>query len=308
MDHIRCWQDFARGGIAYLNNEMSEVSIEATVSQDKELKDISTYFDNDGKIWIRAYDDNPDAWNQYSHLKFRQRHACDMIRSEGKGTVVDVGCGSGHALLRMKEMGFQRLIGVDISDKMLDFARKLVEANNLSDAITIHKGDVCNLDWIEPNSVDVVTALGVIEYLRDDEAFLAEMHRILKPGGAAVIQSRNGDWIHARLRRLVGRVPNPKIWCQEHTAAALRTTAERVGLQVDAEKFCHYYALYPFDLMPGIGRLIRPIDFLLSRNLERCSSRRPSRWFSSMYIARFRKPATGTTTSSASWRVACMSL
>ena len=118
--------------------------------------------------------------------------ALTQIRDEPKETAVDLGCGTGHALIKMRQLGFQQLMGVDISSEMLSAAASLVEENQLQD-VQLVNADVQNIALLADDSVDVCTALGVIEYLDEDGPLLAEIERILKPGGVAIIQQRNQD-------------------------------------------------------------------------------------------------------------------
>lgn len=260
---------------------------------DPKLADIAHFFDTHGDLWIDAYGEGGEAWYEYHPLRLRERYAIAMIDSEPRGTAVDLGCGTGHALLVMKRMGFERVLGVDISDRMVDEARKLVRSAGFDGAIDVVQGDVTDLQDIESGSVDACTALGVIEYLQTDEPLLSEIHRILKPGGAAVIQTRNRIALRSRTvalgRRLVPHYRS-KIFFREHRPSDFVRSAEASGFAVERELFTHFYALYPLDVIPGVRTLVRPLDDVLSKWLERFATRPAARGFASMYMAKLRKP------------------
>lgn len=268
---------------------------ELTKTADEDLADIASFFDRHGDLWIDAYADSEESWYEYHPIRMRGQYAAAMFANEPKGTAVDLGCGAGHGLVAMRKLGFDRVIGVDISDRMVDSARRLVQSEGLEDCAQVYQGDVTNLDMIESASVDVCTALGVIEYLRGDETLLSEVHRILRPNGSAVIQVRNRSCIRSRTVELGKRlIPyfRSKIWYREHGLSEFRKIIETSGFRIEREMFCHFYALYPLDIIPGLRNLISPIDNFLSKKLERYSMSPGAARFASMYIPKLRKTGT----------------
>ena len=94
------------------------------------------------------------------------------------GKVLDVGCGTG-ALLDELRARADEVWGLDVSPEALAFCQqrgheRLVQA------------DATRLPFPD-GAFDVVTAIGVIEHLKDDESFIRELARALKPGGALVL-------------------------------------------------------------------------------------------------------------------------
>jgi SAM-dependent methyltransferase len=263
-------------------------------SSSETLAQIESFFDNYGDLWIDAYGDSAEAWYEYHPLRLRERYACAMVGEENRGTALDLGCGTGHALLMLKGMGFERVIGVDISERMVQEAKALIAGAGADQEISVLRADVTNLEMIETGSVDACTALGVIEYLTDDASLLSEVYRILKPGGAAVIQTRNAGCIRSRTvelgKRLVPRYRS-KIVYREHQVSEFRRSAEASGFTIENALFAHFYALYPLDVIPGVRSLARPLDNFLSKKLERFAAHPGARRFASMYIPKLRKPA-----------------
>lgn len=94
------------------------------------------------------------------------------------GRVLDVGCGTGGLMDRLAKRA-ESVVGVDISPEALRYcAVRRHENLLLSDATHIA---------LPSEHFDVITAIGVIEHLDDDRAFLVEMKRLLKPGGVLVM-------------------------------------------------------------------------------------------------------------------------
>lgn len=97
----------------------------------------------------------------------------------GNQSILDVGCGTGHHLRDLAARGF-RAAGVDGSEEMLRVARRL---NPQAD---IRQCDVEALPF-DSNSFQWVLSIEVLRYLPDFHKSVAEMGRVLAPGGTAVV-------------------------------------------------------------------------------------------------------------------------
>ena len=102
--------------------------------------------------------------------------------SEGM-TVLDLGCGSGvDVLLAARAVGpGGKVIGIDMTDEMVNKARSAVEKAGLKN-VEIRKGLVEQPD-VDDESIDVVVSNGVINLCPDKEQVLGELYRVLTPGG-----------------------------------------------------------------------------------------------------------------------------
>lgn len=102
-------------------------------------------------------------------------------------TVLDLGSGAGFdAFLAWRQVGPQgRVIGVDMTDQMLQLARK--NANELgADNVEFRKGQIEDLP-VPSNSVDLVISNCVINLSTDKPAVFREIYRVLKPGGGFAV-------------------------------------------------------------------------------------------------------------------------
>ncbi|MCC7033506.1 MAG: methyltransferase domain-containing protein [Acidobacteria bacterium] len=101
--------------------------------------------------------------------------------------VVDVGCGAGMDLLvaarRVGPLG--RAIGVDMTEAMRQRARTGARAAGLAN-VEVREGDATRLP-IEDHTVDVVISNGVLNLVPDKSRAVAEIARVLKPGGRVQI-------------------------------------------------------------------------------------------------------------------------
>ena len=105
-------------------------------------------------------------------------------------TVVDLGSGAGiDAFLsanRVKESG--KVIGIDMTDEMLEKARKNAKDNDYTN-VEFRKGDIEKRIPVEDNSVDVVISNCVINLTTDKVSTFKEIYRILKQGHGRMVIS-----------------------------------------------------------------------------------------------------------------------
>jgi ubiquinone/menaquinone biosynthesis C-methylase UbiE len=102
--------------------------------------------------------------------------------------ILDVGCGSGRLANALKDMPHLKFIGIDVVQDLLDYAQ---EISDRSDWQFIKTNDF-KLPLAD-NSMDMVTAFSLFTHLLHEEtyAYLAEMRRVLKPGGKIIFSFLN---------------------------------------------------------------------------------------------------------------------
>ncbi len=103
-------------------------------------------------------------------------------------TVLDLGSGAGLDLLVAAEKvgPTGKVIGVDMTDAMLDKARENAKKVDLQNSVEFRKGHIEDLP-IEDESVDVIISNCVINLSPEKERVYAEAYRVLKPGGRLMI-------------------------------------------------------------------------------------------------------------------------
>ena len=100
------------------------------------------------------------------------------------GTVLEIGSGEGYGIMELASKS-ERYIAVDKYNT--EISDDLKKENN----ITFIQTEVPPLNGIEDNSVDFVVTFQVIEHINDDEMFLNEIYRVLKPGGKVILTTPN---------------------------------------------------------------------------------------------------------------------
>lgn len=112
-----------------------------------------------------------------------RRKAVEALKPFAPRTILDVATGTGDfAILAAQTLDPDRIIGIDISDGMMEVGRKKVKAEGLDNVIYFMKDDCTNLSF-DDNNFDAVTVSYGARNFEDLEAGLSEMCRVLKPKG-----------------------------------------------------------------------------------------------------------------------------
>jgi ubiquinone/menaquinone biosynthesis C-methylase UbiE len=112
------------------------------------------------------------------------RPAADYARLEADDELLDVACGGGVFLGRYaRDVG--RVAGIDRSDIQLKIAHRVLSKRLKEGTAELVAGDAAALPW-EDERFSVVTCILGLEFFTDPPAALAEMWRVLRPGGRLV--------------------------------------------------------------------------------------------------------------------------
>jgi SAM-dependent methyltransferase len=106
-----------------------------------------------------------------------------LVPLEPGMTVLDLGSGAGvDAFLAAQQVGPQgRVIGVDMTDGMLEKARANAEAGGYTN-VEFRRGEIESLP-VDSGAIDVILSNCVINLAPDKRRVFREAHRVLKPGG-----------------------------------------------------------------------------------------------------------------------------
>jgi ubiquinone/menaquinone biosynthesis C-methylase UbiE len=128
-----------------------------------------------------------DRERQFS-FRSQKRFAIDMLAGV-HGRLLEIGCGPAVMTPDLLAMGFE-VRGIDVSGEMVHRARQRMAGHPLEKRCRFEVGDVERLRY--PSATfNAVLCMGVLEYLPRYSRALAEISRVLVPGGVAVITLPN---------------------------------------------------------------------------------------------------------------------
>lgn len=149
------------------------------------------------------------------------------LELDAGAAVLDIGCGSGELLHRLAGARPDlSLTGIEPSAGMLGVAA----AKARPDARLI-RADAELLPFAD-SSFDAVTCTSVLHHLPDPAAALAEIHRVLKPGGLLVLTDWCGDYFFYRLLTAWLRCTGRPV-AQVFRASGCRALLEQAGFRVE---------------------------------------------------------------------------
>ena len=156
------------------------------MSDKTQLKDVvRSHFTTDEavQLWEKLYRDSENFFAYcMSARKAAVLERLGRLDPAAGPLLADIGCGSGLVSKDLLAMGYD-VTGMDISEGMLENARKIP-------GLKLQVGDIENLPFAN-GAFDKVICLGVISYVPNEAKALAELHRVLKPGGLLLIAVRN---------------------------------------------------------------------------------------------------------------------
>ena len=106
--------------------------------------------------------------------------AAEITANLKEGTILDLGTGPGYLPIEIaKRSPTIKVIGVDLSRKLIEMARSNASKAGLDERLTFRSGNAGKLDFTD-SSFDMVISTGMLHSLKDPVAVLQEIHRVLK--------------------------------------------------------------------------------------------------------------------------------
>jgi ubiquinone/menaquinone biosynthesis C-methylase UbiE len=139
-------------------------------------------------LYAFRYDSVKNYFREYEHMYLAQP-IMEAIAPHKSPLILDVATGTGRLpLAMMRHNGFQgRVVGIDLSRQMLRYAVK--NLNLYEERVDFIWSPAEKLPFAD-NTFDVVTSLEALEFMTDPKAVLAELVRVLRPGGLLLVSQR----------------------------------------------------------------------------------------------------------------------
>jgi len=169
-------------------------------------------------------------------------------RLQGEGvagkTLLEIGCGIGIDTVSLADLGFREVVGVDLTESAIQVARQRAAIEGRHTL----RFEVANGEQLPfPDaSFDIVYSFGVIHHTPSIAKAIAEIHRVLRPGGRALVMIYHRhslvDLIH-RVLRLPYESPQH---LRDHCPIVNRYSRSEARALFAAFAPVHVYTDYPF--------------------------------------------------------------
>ncbi|SHJ53161.1 class I SAM-dependent methyltransferase [Propionispora hippei] len=137
--------------------------------------------------------ENKDQQNNFIEDLFKT-HYLPHISHKREGGILEIGCNRGYMLSALRKYGFTNVKGIDLSLEDIKMAKDMgfcAESTNVFDYLDGHR------------KYDVIISKDVMEHIPKDkqEEFVKRVYDALQPGGVALVQVPNMDWIFSNHER-----------------------------------------------------------------------------------------------------------
>jgi demethylmenaquinone methyltransferase/2-methoxy-6-polyprenyl-1,4-benzoquinol methylase len=161
---------------------MSKTVIPYSQEQGTKKEQVADMFNNISKTY--------DFLNHFMSLGIDiiwRKKAINELKKDQPKLILDVATGTGDfAFEALSILNPDKIVGVDISQGMLDIAKQKIAKRNLGHKFEVKLGDSEQLPF-EANEFDAVTVAYGVRNFENLEMGLADINRVLRPGGKAVV-------------------------------------------------------------------------------------------------------------------------
>lgn len=115
-----------------------------------------------------------------------RKKAVKLLKAGNPKVILDVATGTGDFAIESLSLNPDRVVGIDISNQMLEVGKNKMKKKGVSNTVEMIYGDCENLPF-ENQTFDAVTVAFGVRNFQNPVKGLAEMNRVMKPGGKTVI-------------------------------------------------------------------------------------------------------------------------
>ncbi|MCQ9207569.1 MAG: class I SAM-dependent methyltransferase, partial [Omnitrophica bacterium] len=156
--------------------------------QNRVACDDTSSYDHFGSLFSKYV--NKKFWKQpYHQLMVRLKRNNVDLSIFKNAMILDMGCGSGRNVFVLKELGADKVIGIDISESGVVVAKSRQKELGM-DGLEFYIASALKLPF-DDNAFDIVFSVGVFHHTPDWKKCLYEMYRVMKPGGIGLLMYLN---------------------------------------------------------------------------------------------------------------------
>ena len=157
------------------------------------------------RVAQELFDPLPDRYDRLAEvLSFRQngrwrRAMCDHVVGTRPERLLDVASGTAGVAIQLARRSPARVVGIDLTEQMLRRGRANVERERLVDRVSLTAGRAEQLPFRDA-TFDGLTFTYLLRYVDDPAATVAELVRVLRPGGVMAsleFHAPQDPWLHA---------------------------------------------------------------------------------------------------------------
>ena len=119
------------------------------------------------------------------HVKWKN-DIVKIARENNPKIILDIATGTADIAIKFSEIENSKIIGIDISTKMLDVGREKIQNKDLAKRVVLKKGDAENLEF-DNSSFDIISIGYGVRNFENLEKGLKESFRVLSPNGKLII-------------------------------------------------------------------------------------------------------------------------
>jgi demethylmenaquinone methyltransferase/2-methoxy-6-polyprenyl-1,4-benzoquinol methylase len=171
--------------------------------------------------------------------QFWRKTALKYLKKEKPNLILDVATGTADFAIAGLQTGAQKVIGVDIAEKMLEIGRQKIKVKKIDSQIELLKGDSEALNFADQTFDAATVAFGVRNF-ENLEKGLSEICRVLKPNALLVILEfskpktfpfKQGYWFYSSyILPLVGRMISSDRSAYNYLPESVKAFPERSAL------------------------------------------------------------------------------
>lgn len=181
--------------------------------------EVDRYFDDASEYWHSVYGQPGVQGTVYRRRLATAASWIEELDLETGAHALEAGCGAGWMTVALARTGL-RVVATDSSEEMVSLCRRRVAQDCPEAEVTVQRADAHELPF-ESEQFELAVGIGLLPWLHDPQEAIAELVRVLRPGGWLILTADN----RRRLNRVVEPRENPLLAPLKQARRRLRESA-----------------------------------------------------------------------------------